>query len=397
MNQRSSYSTDHIWCVVPVFNNSETVKSVALECRRILPNVVVVDDGSADTDVAELFRGTDIPVLRHARNRGKGKAILTGLRYVEERGGRYMITIDADGQHLPADLEKFIPLLQNDEPLIVVGCRKFSGEHVPDKSRFGRKFSNFWLKVEAGVSINDCQSGFRSYPVKYLSRLKLKGSYYDFETEVLTKAAWAGLRFEMVDVDVYYPRPQQRVSSFRPFLDNLRISHMHVCLVGRRLLPIPHKKLVPATEKAFDAKVLRHPIKFMKTLLNENATPGVLALSAAVGTFLGVLPLISVHTLVIIYVSTKLHLNKVMAIVIQNLCMPPLVPAICVELGYYMRHGRWLTEISFRTIFGQLPQRLLDWVLGSLIVAPVLAMITGVVVYIVSRILRKRAGTDVTN
>jgi glycosyltransferase involved in cell wall biosynthesis len=397
MNQHSSDSTDHIWCVIPVFNNKDTVKSVARQCRRILPNVVVVDDGSTDTDVAELFRETGVPVLQHGENLGKGKAIMTGLRYVKERGGRYMITIDADGQHIPADLEKFIPLLQNDGPLIVVGCRKFGGEHVPRKSHFGRKLSNFWLRVEAGISIADCQSGFRSYPVKYLSQLKLKGSFYDFETEVLTKAAWAGLKFKSVEVDVHYPEPHHRVSSFRPFLDNLRISHMHVCLVFRRLLPIPHKRLVPVTEKAFDSKLLRHPIKFMKTLLNENATPGVLALSAAVGTFLGVLPLISVHTLVIIYVSTRLHLNKVMALAIQNLCMPPLVPAICVELGYYMRHGKWLTEISFHTIFKQLPQRLLDWVLGSLIVAPVLAVIVGIIVYIISRALRKRTGNHGTN
>ena len=397
MNQRSSSTTDHIWCVIPVFNNKDTVKSVALECRRFLPNVVVVDDGSTDADVAEIFRETDIPVVQHAENLGKGKAILTALRYVEEHGGRYMITIDADGQHIPADLEKFIPLLQNDDPLIVVGCRKFNGEHIPDKSRFGRKFSNFWLRVESGISIDDCQSGFRSYPVKYLSRLKLKGSYYDFETEVLTKAAWAGFQFKMVEVDVYYPEPQHRVSSFRPILDNLRISHMHACLVGRRLLPFPHKRLVPAEEKAFDPKMLRHPVKLMKSLLKENATPEGLAVSAAVGTFLAVLPLISVHMLVIIYVATRLHLNKVMAVAIQNLCMPPLVPAICIELGYYMRHGRWLTEISFRTIFEQLPQRLLEWVLGSLIVAPVLATIIGVVVYIVSRNLRRKAGNHGTN
>jgi len=391
MEQNRSFPTKHIWCVIPVFNNKDTVKDIVMGCRSWLQQVVVVDDGSTDVDISTLFSGSDIVVLRHEKNRGKGQAILTALRFIESLGGRFMIILDADGQHYPKDIEKFVPLLQDDETAIVIGCRKFDGKNIPGSSRFGRRFANFWLRIEAGVSIDDCQSGFRAYPVRYLSQMKLNGSYYDFEAEVLARAVWAGLRLKKVDIDVWYPEPQLRVSSFKPFVDNFRISWMHTRLVGRRLLPFPHRKLVPTSKKHVDSSMMRHPVRLLKVLLKENATPGGLAISAAVGTFLAVLPLISIHTLVIVYVATRLHLNKVMAVNIQHLCMPPFVPLACIELGYYMLNGRWLTEVSLNTVFGQLTDRLFEWLLGSLIIAPAAAVMVGGSVFLAAQAFQKRA------
>ena len=244
MQQNNSSLLSSVWCAVPVFNNGETVRKVVSECRAILPRVLVVDDGSTDADLRSLLSDLDVVVLKHDRNLGKGQAILTASRYVEEQGGEYMITIDADGQHLPVDINKFLPLLQDEKPGIIIGCRDFNTDNVPASSRFGRSFANFWLRVETGVVVGDCQSGFRAYPVQYINRLGFKGAHYDFEAEVLAKAAWAGLELKTVDIGVIYPKPEERVSSFRPFLDNLRLTGIHSMLVGRRMLPIPHKKLV---------------------------------------------------------------------------------------------------------------------------------------------------------
>ncbi|MBU1134460.1 MAG: DUF2062 domain-containing protein [Candidatus Omnitrophica bacterium] len=391
MQKADNFRTDHIWCVVPVFNNKETVKNVALQCRRLLQHIVVVDDGSTDTDVSALFLGSDITVLKHQKNQGKGKAILTALQYIKSQGGHFMITIDADGQHYPRDIEKFIPLLEDNYTSVLVGCRKFNSENIPGKSRFGRKLANFWLRIETGLSIDDCQSGFRCYPVEYISRIALSGFGYDFETEVLARAAWAGLGLKAISVDVWYPQPQKRISNFRPVVDNFRISCMHARLVGRRLLPWPCHRLIPDTKDYFKPNILRHPIKALKALLKENATPAGLAVSAGVGIFLAVLPLLSVHTLVIIYVTTRLHLNKVMAVSIQNLCMPPFVPVVCIEIGHFMRYGRWLTDVSLRVVFGQLPDRVFEWLLGSLIVAPIMAVTVGIIVFYSARSLQKRS------
>jgi len=221
-------------------------------------------------------------------------------------------------------------------------------------------------------------------------KLNLKGKHYDFETEVITKAAWAGLRIKAVDVGVHYAKKGERISHFKGFLDNLRISIMHTQLVLRRLSPVPYKKLIQREEDTIYKELSKHPIKVLKFLLNENATPAGLATSAAVGTFLAVLPLLSIHTIVIIYVATRLHLNKVMAVSIQSLCIPPFVPVACIELGYYMKYGRWLTDVSLNTIFGQFAERIWEWLLGSLVIAPVLATIVGVVVFFISQILQRK-------
>ena len=234
--KRINSPADRIWCVVPVYNNGRTVKSIADECRLYINNILVVDDGSTDADIPGMFAETDISVIRHKKNRGKGEAIMSAAGYIAAKGGLFMITIDADGQHYPKDLDKFIPLLSDDVSSIVIGCRNFNVENIPGSSRFGRKFANFWLWVETGVSISDCQSGFRAYPVKHLLRLKLHGARFDFESEVLARAVWAGLELKTVEVDVWYPEPSKRVSAFRPVLDNIRISIMHAGLVGRRIL-----------------------------------------------------------------------------------------------------------------------------------------------------------------
>jgi len=395
MPQSNHVLQDRLWVVVPVFNNRDTVKSVVSGCRSIANHVLVVDDGSTDADLTSLLAGLDVVLLKHGKNLGKGEAILTASRFIEERGGTYMITIDADGQHDPRDLERFFPLLKENDDRLIIGCRDFNTEHVPASSRFGRKFANFWLKAETGLTIDDCQSGFRAYPVHYLNQLHFKGSRYDFEAEVLAKAAWAGLEFLMTPISVHYPKPGERISHFKPFLDNLRLTRIHSMLVGRRLLPLPHKKLVK-TGPRFDLSLLRHPGKVLRMLLQENATPEGLAWSAAVGLFLAVLPILFAHSLVILYVALRLNLNKVVALNVQHLAMPPFVPALCIEVGYYMRHGSWLTDLSFATVFAQFSSRLYEWFLGSLVVAPLLAALIGAATFITAAMIKKFRYANVT-
>jgi uncharacterized protein (DUF2062 family) len=128
----------------------------------------------------------------------------------------------------------------------------------------------------------------------------------------------------------------------------------------------------------------------MRMLLREHSTPAGLAVAASVGVFLGAVPLLFVHSLVILYVSTRLNLNKLMALNTQHICMPPVVPAICIELGFYMRNGLWLTDLSFETVFVQFGDRLLEWLIGSLIVGPVLGAVVGGIVYVAAVLIRNK-------
>ena len=96
--------------------------------------------------------------------------------------------------------------------------------------------------------------------------------------------------------------------------------------------------------------------------------------------------------LVILYVCIRFRLNKVMALAIQNLYMPPLSPFLCIELGFFLRKGTFLTDLSFDTVLKELHLRLLDWLLGSLILAPLFGVIAGYVTYrIARRIAQKHA------
>jgi uncharacterized protein (DUF2062 family) len=281
-----------------------------------------------------------------------------------------------------------MPLIKEDGSELIIGTRNFDTDNVPASSRFGRSFANFWLKVETGKAVDDCQSGFRAYPVKYINQLRFKGVRYDFEAEVLAKSAWAGLELISIPISVVYPKPEERVSSFKPFLDNMRLSGIHSMLVGRRLLPLPHKKLVK-DPNAVDLSLLRHPGKVLKFLILENSTPEGLAMSAAIGLFLAVLPILFAHSLVILYVSMRLNLNKIVSLNVQHLAMPPFVPALCIEVGYYMRHGTWLTDLSFKTVFEQFSSRLLEWLLGSLVIGPVLAVLVGGIIYFTALTIKR--------
>lgn len=250
-------STEHpalrsVWWVIPVYNDAGTVRAVVAECRSLLDNVVVVDDGSTDANLSDLLAGLDVSLISHDRNRGKGAAIRTGIDFVRSRGGEIALTIDADGQLFPSDLRSFLPHLTRPEQALVIGARRFEGTLAPRSSRFGRQFGNFWLWVESGIWIEDCQSGFRAYPVDAISRIRCTGSRFDFEAEILARAAWAGLPLRCVPVGVHYPEPHLRISRFRPFVDNLRLTVMHTRLVTQRLLPFAHRRGASAAKGASD-------------------------------------------------------------------------------------------------------------------------------------------------
>ena len=385
---------NNIWVVIPVFNNWQTVKDVALVCRSYLEHVVVVDDESNGVHASQLFSGSDIVVLNNKEIPGKGRAVLAGLHYAKKQGARFIVTIDADGEYYPQDIEKFIPLLQQErEDIIVIGCRIFNAKHNPGKNNFSNQFSNFWLNMETGVYIDDAQSSFRAYPTKYVSALKLSGMYRDFETEVLTRAVWSGLELKTVAINGRCPGNTSDFSSNSSFGDNLRIFLMHARLLGRRILPFPYPRLIQPVKKLnIGVPVPKNPRKLIQFLLKENATPAGLGVSAATSIFLAVLPILSFHIPVISYVAIRLHLNKVMALAIQNLCMPPFVPIACIQLGHYMRYGRFITEVSWNSVFGSFTQRIWEWFLGSLVLAPLLSLLAGVIVFfIASKSARKKA------
>jgi glycosyltransferase involved in cell wall biosynthesis len=367
--------------VIPVYNHGKTLKGVVLKAVESGAKVMVVDDGSTDGGL-ETLSGLEVLICRHQANRGKGAAILTAAREAERLGVTHIVTIDADGQHDPADFLRFLPAIREHPQSLVVGTRIFDKKASPLLSRFGRSFSNFWFRVQTSGSLKDTQSGFRAYPVAILTWLKLHDKRFSFEVEVLVKAAWAGIEIKEVDISVHYPPSPERVSHFHLVKDNLALSLLNTRLTMRAVLPLPHKRFIPSEEGLENISVF-HPLKSLR-ILSRNTSPTLLALSAGMGVFIGTLPLVGFWTLTVLITANYFGLSKITALSSNQFCNHPVVPALCIELGYFFRHGRFLTEFSLNTLGYQGLERIFEWLIGSLVLAPVFGLLTAGLIYILA-------------
>lgn len=222
----------NICAIIPTYNNAGTVRQVIDDVRNYCDNVIVVNDGSTDetASVLEECSRSEITVVSHKRNKGKGCALVTGFRKAKEMGFTHAVTIDADGQHFADDIPLLIAEMEKAPEAIIVGCRNLTEENMPRQNTFANRFSNFWFRLQTGIDLPDTQSGFRLYPLASLKGLNLITSRYEAELELLVFAAWSGVDVRSVSVKVYYPPAEERVSHFRPIYDFARISVLNTIL-----------------------------------------------------------------------------------------------------------------------------------------------------------------------
>jgi glycosyltransferase involved in cell wall biosynthesis len=203
--------------------------------------VIVVDDGSTDATHDRIKHIEGIRILRHRSNRGKGAALLTGFA-VAAKLCDWAITLDADGQHHPEDAQRLIDAIPEAERPIIIGKRDgMLGADVPWTSRFGREFSNFWVRMSGGPAVADSQSGFRAYPLPECLHLGVSARRFQFEVEVLVKAAWSQMPVTEVPVRVSYRPGARRISHFHPFFDFLRNTGLFSRLITYRILTLRFK------------------------------------------------------------------------------------------------------------------------------------------------------------
>lgn len=385
---------DAIAVVVPVFNHPQRLREVVERCLAAHPQVFVVDDGSSK-DPAVLLEGLEVTMLRHAHNLGKGAAMRTAARHAASLGRTHIITVDADGQHYPEDIPNIIAAIARHPADIIIGVRGFEGSGAPGASRFGRAFGNFWVRVQTGADAGDIQSGFRAYPVEILTALGTFTRRYAFEVEIVVRTLWAGRGVRTVPVRVHYPSKEERVTHFRALRENLVLSLLNTHLTIRSIVPWPHRKLYTGSG-GYERRSLRSFLHSARALFTESASPGEIARATALGLFLGALPLIAVHTVVILHAAAYLRLNKAVAVGASQFCMPPFVPALCILTGYLLRHGQMVSiegirsagDASFLQLGYMGAERIWEWLLGSLLIAPALALLGGLIVYLLSGIMQ---------
>jgi len=223
--------------IIPVYNHGRQIGEVIRQTLQLGLPVFVVDDGSTDSSAQVINAIDGISILRHSVNLGKGAAILTGFAAAVEKKCDWAITLDGDGQHNPEDARTLLAAVSAGERCIVIGRRQGMEEqqNVPWTSRFGRKFSNFWVWAAGGPLVADSQSGFRLYPIPEALRLGVEARRYQFEVEILVKARQQGIETKEAPVSVVYQARGERVSHFRPWLDFLRNSSTFNRLIFARI------------------------------------------------------------------------------------------------------------------------------------------------------------------
>lgn len=366
------------WCVIiPTYNNHRTLADVISGVLKYTDAVIVVNDGSTDGTAEILAQFPSLTIITHPRNRGKGTALRNGFEKAREMGFEFVITIDSDGQHFPEDIPVFIERLNaSDGNILLIGERNMAQEGIPRKSSFGNKFSNFWFWFETGVTLGDTQSGFRLYPLTRMPKRYFTPKF-EFEIESIVRAAWTGVKVENVPVKVYYEQ-QNRVSHFRPFRDFTRISILNTVLVLITLLYIKPRDFLRSLKK----KDIRQFLK--EEVLESNDSPRTKAFSMALGVFWGIVPLWGFQTVGVLGSAYALRLNKLIAFAFSNVSLPPFIPLIIfgsLKTGSWLVASRGMPEgpLSFEVV----QQHLFQYLVGSSVLAVLLAAITGVGGYLI--------------
>ena len=236
--------------IIPCRNHGLTVEKVLEGLKPLGLPVIVVDDGS-DAVTREALdelapRCPEMTLLRHEVNRGKGAALTTGLHYAEKEGYTHALQVDADGQHDLADAPKLLESAKR-EPNALWSARPLYDESVPKKRLIGRYVTHVWVWIETlSFEIVDSMCGYRVYPIaSTLAILKTKhvGQFMDFDTEIMVRLYWKGLRVRFVPSRVIYP--EDGYSNFRMWEDNVRISKMHtrLCIESPLWWPARVKRL----------------------------------------------------------------------------------------------------------------------------------------------------------
>ncbi len=365
-------------CVVlmPTYNNAGTIAKVIADVKQYSEDVIVVNDGSTDDTKNILASIADIKVIDYPKNKGKGYALKLGLQKAYEWGYRYAITIDSDGQHYADDIPTFLDKIEEKPDSLLIGARNLAADNMPSKNTFANKFSNFWYKVETGKTLSDTQSGYRLYPLEKLQKIHFITRRYEFEVEIIVRAAWRGVNVENIPIKVYYPPVEERVSHFRPLQDFTRISILNTVLVLYAILVYYPWKFL----RLFTIANIKSFIK--KQILLSKESNLKIAAAMGWGALCGVLPIWGYQMAFAGVSAHFMKLNKMVAMAFSSFTIPPLIPFILygsVLLGaevLCIENVFTLDNISLESA----SQSVAQYIVGSV----VLAIVLGLAVFILS-------------
>ena len=347
------------FCIcIPTYNNPGTVRAVLKDCLERTPYpILIIDDGSTvplqlDGLLNTKLKHDRVTLIRFDSNQGKGLALQAGIRECLKRDYTHMISLDADGQHLASEVQNLVTVSLEHPWDLVIGSRRMLSTNVPEVSKFGRKFSNFWVRFQTSHPISDSQSGFRIYPLFHVQNIRFWTKNFDFEIEVLIRLLWRGVNVRETEIECYYPSHEDRVSHFHKFWDNLRISCLNTVLV-------------------------------ILSLLRSHYAPREIGFAVGAGVWIGCTPFFGLHALIAAGIALIFRLNAVYLLLGTQISIPPIAPFLALaSLGV----GSWITgkHSGSATGFSW------NWLLGSLIVGAALGVCLGTFSYLMAKSVQKR-------
>ncbi|MCV6628922.1 MAG: DUF2062 domain-containing protein [Flavobacteriaceae bacterium] len=379
MEQRSTQASielaKQLGCclIIPTYNNEKTLAKVVDGAFAYIQDILVVNDGATDSTPAILEKYTKIARIDFQKNRGKGAALQAGFARAHQLGFRYAITIDSDAQHFPEDIPVFLEAIEQSPDHILIGDRNMTQEGIPKGSSFGNKFSSFWYWMHTGIDLQDTQSGYRLYPLEPLAAFKAYTKKFEYEIEVIVRAAWLGVGVKNIPIQVHYEQ-EDRVSHFRPFTDFFRISVLNTVFFFIAFLYIKPRDYFRSFRKKGFKKFLK------EDLIGSKDSPTKKAKSIALGVFLGISPFWGLQTVLTLTLATFLKLNRTIAFAASNVSIPPLIPFVVygsLEVGALLMGQTNSLRISQLQDGFDVQKNLMQYVVGSFGLASILALVFG--------------------
>lgn len=215
--------------IIPCRNEERFIGPIVAETRRRLPEIFVVDDGSTD-GTANLAENAGATVLRHGNTRGKGAALQTGWKHARSSGFRWALCMDGDGQHLPADIPKFLSCAERTGARLIVGNRMPAAAQMPWLRRAVNRWMSARISKLAGRPLPDSQCGFRLMNLDAWAALRIRASHFEIESDTLLAFALGGWRIEFVPIRVVYGNERSKI---HPLRDTARWFHWRWRVAGK--------------------------------------------------------------------------------------------------------------------------------------------------------------------
>jgi len=186
--------------VIPAYNEEKKISALLKKVKKFVKNIIVIDDGSSD-NTYDVVKKESIHVLQHIVNMGKGAALKTGCEFAIRNGAKILIVIDADGQHDPAEIPKFIDNIKNNE--VVFGYRCFN-KRMPIILRYGNLFISKSAQLLFGIKLRDTQCGYRAFTKEAYRKIKWKASDYSVESEMIANVGKYHLKYKQIPIQTIY-------------------------------------------------------------------------------------------------------------------------------------------------------------------------------------------------